>query len=448
MKKNISTVIEITDDHIKLLQTQVLRGNPQLMTCDIEPIDSHTEEHLFKLFKKIAFRHSIQTDKLTFILPRKLVILKQIGVPSVNEGEIDKMIGLQLVNQIPYPVQDVVYDYYILDKGETGYTTTMVIIVHKDVIDRYLTLFRRLDIHLNKLTFSSLGIVQLYYFLGKSKEMDVHKSFLLISVDAGHSELCFFRDKKLYFSRSIGYGAKDLSQAGITTFLNQIQLTLHTYREESFGAEIENFFIFSELNESELLKEMIEKEFKLPCEIVSYSEDIPTHKSFKLSGSKEHKNCSFSVGLGFLFAHQDKMLNFIPQEVYDTKLKKIKKRQMITFFSLLLTLLFLVVGVIGIDVFEKISIVRSLENQLNATQSKVRQAKDHVQLTEVFQTELDHRIVVSDIIYELNKLVPIEISLRSFDLSQQGVLNIKGYAKTSASLNNFQGRLVKSPLFQ
>jgi len=164
MKKNISTIIEITDYHVKLLQTQILRGKTHLITCDIEAIDSHTEEHLLKHLKKIAFRHYIQSNKLTLILPRKFVILKQIRVPSANDEEINKMIGLQLINQIPYPIEDVVYDHYILDKEETGYTTIMIVIAHKVVIDRYLDLLRKLGIHLNKLTFSSLGITRLYHF--------------------------------------------------------------------------------------------------------------------------------------------------------------------------------------------------------------------------------------------------------------------------------------------
>ena len=126
MAKNISTVIEITDYHIKLLQAQGAKGRARLITCDIEAIESHTEENLFKLFKRVVFRHYIQTDRLALVLPRKFVILKQLRIPSVNEAEIGKMVGLQLVNQIPYPVQDVVYEAQkmictVLDYCELSY---------------------------------------------------------------------------------------------------------------------------------------------------------------------------------------------------------------------------------------------------------------------------------------------------------------------------------------
>jgi len=308
MKKNISTIIEITDYHIKLLQTQELRGKTWLVTCDIETIDSHTEEYLLKHLKKIAFRHYIQSNKLTLILPRKLVILKQIRIPSANEEEIDKMISLQLINQIPYPIEDVIYDHYILDKEETGYTTIMIVIAHKVVIDRYLELLRKLGIQLNKLTLSSLGITRLYHFLKKPKGFDAKKSLLLINIDTGHSELCFSYNNKLYFSRSIEYGSKDLNPTGAIGFVKEIQLTLHTYQEEGLGIEIESFCILSELNESEILRQEIQKEFNMPCEIISFSEDIVTKKLPRLFNNDEYKKLSLSVGLGFLFSHEDKMI--------------------------------------------------------------------------------------------------------------------------------------------
>jgi len=447
MKKKISTIIEITDHHIKLLQAQILRGKTCLVTCDVETIESYTEDHLSKHLKKIAFRHYIQPNKLTLILPRKLVILKQIRIPSANEEEIDKMISLQLVNQIPYPIEDVVYDYYILNKEDTGYTTIMIVLAHKAVIDRYLDLLRKLDIHLNKLTISSLGILQLCHFLKKPIGLDSSKSILLVNIDAGHSELCFSYRGKLYFSRSIEYGTKDLNQGGINNFIKQIRLTLHTYQEEGLGIEIEQFCILSEFNEAELLKQAIQNEFNMPCEILSYGKDIPATKQLKFFNSDEYKKLSLSVGLGFLFMPEDKMLNFIPQEVYDTKLKKIKKRQVITFFSLVLLILNLIVGVIGIDIFGKMSSLKSLEKQLSAIQEKAQQAQEFVQLIKAIESENKDQIIFSDIIYELTKIVPLEISLRLLDLDEKGTLNIQGYAKTSRSINVLQEQLVKSPLF-
>ena len=54
---------------------------------------------------------------------------------------------------------------------------------------------------------------------------------------------------------------------------------------------------------------------------------------------------------------------------------------------------------------------------------------------------------MTDVIHELYKLTPKEISFSSLQLDEKGVLTIQGYAEASASVNSFQEKLVKSPLF-
>ena len=54
---------------------------------------------------------------------------------------------------------------------------------------------------------------------------------------------------------------------------------------------------------------------------------------------------------------------------------------------------------------------------------------------------------MSDVIHELLRLMPQDLSLRSIYLDEQRRLSVQGYAQAATSVNNFQAGLVKSAAF-
>ena len=76
-----------------------------------------------------------------------------------------------------------------------------------------------------------------------------------------------------------------------------------------------------------------------------------------------------------------------------------------------------------------------------------KETKKKKQFVETFYQELKRRIIIVDLIHELNKLTPNDISFRSLLLDDNGSFTIQGYAQTSTGVNDFQSRLVRSAIF-
>src|SRR3990167_988360 len=170
MKDGLLTAIEITDTHIKLIQAQRLRHAGSLTHCDFKELPEPTDPAVSKVLSQMIKAARIKPSTVTAVIPRRFAILRHLSLPSHADSEIRKMVELQIAKQIPYPREDVVLDYLIIEKQPSGYSKVLIVAVHKDVINRYLKIFKDAGVNLNSLTLSSVGLLGWFnYWQQKNK---------------------------------------------------------------------------------------------------------------------------------------------------------------------------------------------------------------------------------------------------------------------------------------
>jgi len=275
MKKNIVTFIEITESHIKFFQAQKFGSEYKLAACDIHAMESFRDEEIIRILSQNKYLKNIPKNSLSVIIPRKLSILKQIRLPSLNDHEIKKMVGLQLVNQIPYGLEDVVYDYWILDKDKEGYSNLAVVIVHKDVCHRYLNLLNSVGISAGSMTVSSLGITGWLNHIQRNKNSNIQYPCIFIDIDARFTEICFCLNDRLLFSRSINCGAEDIGADGFSNLNHQVDLSIKMYRKEHMGPPIKKIYGMITLGNGSGLEGALEEKFSIPAQLWSNYEEFP-----------------------------------------------------------------------------------------------------------------------------------------------------------------------------
>lgn len=447
MKKDVLSAIEITDTHVKLLQAKTIGGKRVLCACEIRPVTDPTDETIVGILKKIKIFKEIHPENLVVAIPRRFAMLRQMRLPSHHEAEIKKMISLQLVNQIPYPIEDVICEHELLGKEDSGYARVLVTIVHKQVSGRYLKLLKDAGMSAESFLLSSMGLLGWLDHQKKRKEIASAGTVLLINMDAAHCEICFCHDGKLFFSRSIPHGAGDLGGDEAPALLNQIELSLKNYRGESMGPEVAKMIILSTHPRALLLKEQLEKETQISTAVFSPLEGILCQRKMNPAALKDHPGLSLAVGLGFLLADSRKAANFLPREVHEVKRTKFRKIQRVKLA------VFLALTVISAMLIPWLGIhqqrIRLLETERAAQEMdrSIEEAKQRMRFVQLFDEELRRRVFIADLVQELNALMPPDVSLRLLHFDRETGLNIQGYAQLSGSVNSLQAGLVKSPMF-
>ncbi len=445
MRKNISTVVEITDTHIKLLQAKHGRG--VICACDFKEITEPSDGSIVKSLKEMLPRAARSVKEAAVIIPRRFAILKPMRLPSHHDREIRKMISLQLVSQIPYPPDDVVYDYLLLEKEPSGYARVLVVIVHKDVSGRYITILKDAGVAPREFVLSSVGLVGWLVYQQGKKKFTGEGAVMVVNVDAACVEICFCHRGKLLFSRSILGGAKDLGTDGMGGTVHQIELTQKNYLLEQMGPAPARGVIVAAAGEGLSLKKILEERLKVPFETAAPSDNILFQKNIPFSGGKRPEAPSFAAGLGVLVSDLKEALNLTPKEVSALQSARLKsaQRMKIAFWSVLVIGL---VAAIGAGRFyKKMVYLRELQARSARIERGVKDAKQKIRMVEFFDQEWKRRPVMSGVIHELLRLMPQDVSLRSIYLDEQRRLSVQGYAQAATSVNNFQAGLVKSAAF-
>lgn len=445
--KKVITTIEITDAEIKLLQVEKRRGTRVITFSDVQSVASNADENLADRLRRMVALLPMDSDEFILLVPRRFVILRPMALPSDHYEEIQDMIGLQLINNIPYPVEDVIYGHHRLEGGGKSKSRVLAIIILKEVSQRYCRLLRQAGIKDGKLTLSSFGIQRWLAYQEEAHKAAHSQPTMIINIDTRHCEVCFCHNKNLLFSRSLPFGRECLLAGESNELINQIHLSLDAYQKEQLGPALARILILSARDEGEVLSERLNKEPGIIAKVLN-----PLYGIAGLSGSKSaalqlQKTCSQAAGLGFILSDTSDLIDLSPVESNEEKQKRGRRQRLVKFFCLLLAGAVLSISGQLVDIHKKQMTLRILTNETIGLKPQLRAAGEKIQFVRSFDQRVKRFHFIPDVIDQLNRLTPEGISLQALSLSKDGHLIISGYAEANAGINDFQARLIQSPGF-
>src|SRR4030042_5130358 len=92
--------------------------------------------------KDIWRKYRISDRKVFIGISNQKVIAKEIKIPVIDDSEIDNSIKFQINDFIPIPKNNIIYDYYVIEKGE-DYSRIMLVGAMKSMIDDVVSSFKR-----------------------------------------------------------------------------------------------------------------------------------------------------------------------------------------------------------------------------------------------------------------------------------------------------------------
>lgn len=444
---NIRTVLEVAEGHIKFSQSES-KGKKTIRQCEVRSLRLHTDEELTNATQGILSTQRNVGSDLVLVIPRRFVIVKQIRLPSHQDHELKKMLGLQLASHIPYPVSEVFYDFTVIEKESSGYSKLFVVIAHKDVLDRYGKIVRKGGIVPSKITISSYGLLAWYLFQKEHESSLAREPVLLVNIDTLQTELVFVYNGHCLFSRMINVGSKDLTDEQLASFVQQIQLSLKTYVKENMGPEIKGMIVISSLKEAVLLKQRLEQEFQLTVAVRDMFDAVPCAKNINVGSLRLKEGMSLAAGLGICLEDLHNGINILPPEWHE---KKTNLRNRMKYFKLTASIMLVLMGALGLlgyELYRNIISLNAYQDRLKNVKKEFEKSQDTIRLVEDLRREIQGRLFAPQLITELYNLAPQDLSFKALSLNESGLLTIQGYTASSSSVNTFQSSLLQSSLFE
>lgn len=449
MPKDITTAVEFTETHLKLVQSKDSPEGKILTQILFKELTLNSEEAVVNALRDLLEEIKIRSHELICVLPRNQTTVRVLKLPSEEPTEIDNMVNLQIAKHTPYTKEDVIVDYLIIGKDAEGYSQVLLVIVHKDVVNRYINIFKAAKLNLRQLTLSSQGICNLYlYYQRKLRSTPEKEVVIILDIDKIDTEVCFYYQNNLVFSRALQFGNQEINEERINSLLEELRLTLTSYQRERFGIAVKRLVLTSAAQNLEPLSKRIEAELSLEVEIINPQAELRKEKEVVLPSPWLRGEISANAVLGLALQKPEKALNLLPANLLTEHKELARSKQAIYLITLSLVAVGLVFLSVLVRIYKRSVYLQTISRSIEESSRKSRQVEGMLRKTELIQERLSPRFSAINIIYELYQLFPRGMSLSMLEVEENGNISLEGYSLLMAEVFDFQKRLEKSPYFK
>ncbi|MCL2865342.1 MAG: hypothetical protein FWE25_07375 [Lachnospiraceae bacterium] len=159
------------------------------------------EQELYEHLKDIWEKYKLPTKDVELVLNSAKIIAKNVVTPESNQKVLQKTASMEFTDA--QQKEGVIYDYAPWNKGkEKGNIEILAVMVEESHLQTFVDLFKKLNIHLNRITFARTAIRN---YLANVKELQKETNMILmvdgnalITILWGAGQL-YYMDKKRLF---------------------------------------------------------------------------------------------------------------------------------------------------------------------------------------------------------------------------------------------------------
>jgi Tfp pilus assembly PilM family ATPase len=179
------------------------------------------------------------------VVPREHVLTRVLKFPTTQTTELASMVELYAKAQLPYPREQMVIDFHIVQQRE-GFSTVGIVACQREVVERSLDLLRHAGFSTASITLSSWGVLGWYQLVrSRAQAGVVEEPTLVLNVDDTRTDLVLMADGRMLSSRSIGQGAQDWETSGDTLELlaQEVERSRTSARKELSGTDVRSVLL-------------------------------------------------------------------------------------------------------------------------------------------------------------------------------------------------------------
>lgn len=442
-KSRIITCLSITDKVIKLAQSCLGRSNLEISAARSVPVSGKSEEEIAKGINLLLSAVK-QKDLGRFILmiPRQMAALHYARLPSTHPEELFQMARLQAPKQIPYDPKEIIFSYQVIRSNPDGYSDVILIIIHQDIVRKYIAALERNKIKPDEVIIDSQGICR---WLELQQDFKTDGGVMVVDLDLEYARLDIILSGIFIYSRAfpLFQDSPDYKRR----LSEEINRSLFAYQNETAGIKPRNA-IFT--GSSEYL-ERIDDDFlnSFPFKSVKYQQN----KAIQLKNSgaiklEDFQRTSFASLMGAVCSQKKPLFNLLPEDVLAERGKAAYKREIrrITVF------LILIISSIAYTMYMDIRMRKNAAFQLNKELSRLSEDVGRIEKMAKKITYVNSQSgqfsSCLDVFSEVFRVAQEEVSLVSFSYNINKSLVLKGRAKSLSGVFNFVSVLEKSPIFK
>ncbi len=447
-RERTTVAVEWSGEWLKLAQVTASRTGKRLVRLEAREIP--LPDALPGLIRDVVAPGEAEPDAVLISLPRNVVTVRNLRLPSTDPAELKDMASLQAATLTPYAKDEIVAGFQPIARptGE-GSTDVVLAIVNQEASHARLGVLGSAQLKARGIRLSSQGLVEWYTLAPRADEarpvavVDIHTTF---------TDFVVVADRQLLFTKMLPIGVVKLlggQQAWLSQFEEEMKTALDLYEHEGVGGPVAKTVITGAEVEVEGFESRLHERFGLAVERVPVLERVPGAADGEVLGDSvaARKATSCAAVIGLAWNPDGASIDLTPQDVSLQEGLARQGRDLAVMGILCLSLLMVLSGFVSARLYLKRQYLDQLRQEVQRTRG---QAEEVERLRHGIRTvhDLIHaRSLSLETLSLLHQLLPPEIYLSAVTFKVGDQLTVKGVAGEMSHVFQFVSVLEKRPEF-
>src|ERR1051325_885818 len=169
--------------------------------------ESKREAAVLKAIQELLSQKPYRGRNINVCAPGFHVFSKFVKLPPVDTSKVTQIIQYEAQQNVPFPLQEVVWDYQIMGTSANGELEVLLVAIKADVVEGLFRTAEATGLRLQLVDVSPAALCNAFRF----NYGDLEGCTMLLDIGAKTSNLLFFEKGKVY-SRAINIGANSITQ--------------------------------------------------------------------------------------------------------------------------------------------------------------------------------------------------------------------------------------------
>jgi len=176
--------------------------------------------------REMLHEMGIKHMSVNYAVPAQSIFARFVRLPAVEEEKIDRIIAFEAQQNVPFPINEVVWDYQLVGGGADEQLQVVLVAIKADLLEGMNAAVEAAGLQPDVIGVASMGLYNAFrYNYG-----DVSEPSLLVDIGARTTNVLFIEPGKI-FSRSVPIGGSSVTAALAKEF-NEAFVTAEARKKE------------------------------------------------------------------------------------------------------------------------------------------------------------------------------------------------------------------------
>jgi type IV pilus assembly protein PilM len=219
--------IDIGNNSLKALYLSTERGVVEVVGYDNIPhgkilsgdnvTDAEREELIAISLRKLVTKYDLSMDEIAIAVPSQNSFARFVNLPPVEAKRIPEMVQFEAVQQIPFGINDVQWDWQLMTGTDSPEIKVGIFAIKNEVVNTALQPFTREDIEISYVQMAPMALYNYLLYDRPDLVTSESQATVIINIGAGNTDLVVCTPSAVW-QRCILIGGNTFTKAIADTF--------------------------------------------------------------------------------------------------------------------------------------------------------------------------------------------------------------------------------------